>query len=338
MKKVLIGLSGGIDSTYSAYLLKKRGYQVEGLYLKLHGREEYFRENIEKVEKVAKFLDIPLHILDLQDEFSKKVYRPFVDTYIEGKTPNPCVVCNREIKFGEMLKFAEKIGADYLATGHYVRHDGKFLLEAKDSSKDQSYFLFYINREAVPKLLFPLGDYLKSEIKEEISKIPELTQFATQKESNEICFVEKSYIDVIGKHHNTDIEGEVVNSKGEIIGKHRGYMHYTIGKRRGFTLKVAHEPHYVIDIIPERNQIVVGKREELARWKVSLENLNMFIDDREFEANVKLRYRSRGLRCKVQILDNRAEIELFEPIYGLAKGQAGVFYRDGKVLGGGWIT
>ena len=338
MKKVLIGLSGGIDSSYSAYILKEQGYQVEGLYLKLHGRENYFQENIERVKRLTKFLNIPLHILDLQDRFSQKVYQPFIETYVKGETPNPCIICNREIKFGEMLKFADKIGADYLATGHYIRHDGEFLLEGKDKSKDQSYFLFYIDKKIIPRLLFPLGEYLKSEIKEKVSKIPELSQFNSQKESNEICFVENQYTDVIKKYHNIDIEGEVLNPKGEIVGKHRGYMHYTIGKRRGFTLKVAHDPHYVMDIIPDKNQIIVGKREELAKWRVSLKNLNMFINEKKFEATVKLRYRSKGLKCQVTINGDRAEIELQEPIFGLAKGQAGVFYRNNKILGGGWIT
>jgi len=337
-ERVLIGLSGGVDSSYSAYLLKNMGYQVEGLYLKLHGRDDYFKENIERVKKVSKFLDIPLHILDLQDKFFQKVYKPFVDTYINGETPNPCVICNREIKFGEMFKFAQKIGADFLATGHYLQHDGKFLLEASDKSKDQSYFLFNIDKEIIPKLLFPLGTYQKSEVKEMASKIPELLEIASQKESSDICFVDNQYTDILKKYTDINLEGDVLNLSGEVIGKHKGHMHYTIGKRRGFTLKVSHEPHYVVDIIPDKNQIVVGTRDELKQWRVTLKNLNMFIDEKEFEATVKLRYRSKALNCKVVIDGNRAEVELQEPIFGLAKGQAGVFYRDGKVLGGGWIT
>jgi tRNA-specific 2-thiouridylase len=337
-KRVVIGLSGGVDSSYSAYLLKERGYEVEGLYLKLHGRDDYFQKNIERVERVAKFLDIPLHILDLQDSFFKKVYKPFVDTYFEGETPNPCIVCNREIKFGEMFQFMEDLGADYLATGHYLKHDGEFLLEAEDKSKDQSYFLFNIDKSRVSKLIFPLGDYQKSEVKEMASKIPELIEIAQQKESSEICFVDTDYTDIVKKYHNIDQEGEVLNSSGEVVGKHRGYMHYTIGKRKGFTLKVAHDPHYVTKIIPEKNQIIVGKREELAQFHVTLRDLNMFIDEVEFNAFVKLRYRSKPLPCSVKIENGLAKLELEEPIYGLARGQGGVFYREGKVLGGGWIV
>ena len=337
-KKVLIGLSGGIDSSYSAYLLKKMGYEVEGLYLKLHSRDKYFDENIARVKKVTDFLDIPLHIGDLQSEFFDKVYKPFVDTYIAGETPNPCIICNREIKFGEMFKFAKNLGADFLATGHYLKHDGQFLLEATDKSKDQSYFLFNIDKTILPHLIFPLSNLLKSEIKELASKIPELVEIASQKESSEICFVENNYIDIIKDYENIDLEGDVLSPNGEIIGKHKGYMHYTIGKRKGFTLKVAHDPHYVTDIISEKNQIVVGKKQDLAKYSVILKNLNMFIDEVEFQAIVKLRYRSKGLNCSVKIIDELAHIELHEPVFGLAKGQAGVFYSDGKVLGGGWIV
>ena len=336
-KKVIIGLSGGIDSSYSAYLLKEMGYEVEGIYLKLHSRDNYFDKNIERVRRVTKFLNIPLHILDLQDDFFKEVYKPFIDTYIAGETPNPCIVCNRQIKFGKMFQFAEKVGADFLATGHYLKHDGKFLLEALDETKDQSYFLFNIDKHIVPKLMFPLGDYRKVDIKEMASKIPELVEIASQKESSEICFVETNYIDIIKEYENIDLAGDVLSPSGEVVGKHKGYMHYTIGKRKGFTLKVAHTPHYVTDIISEKNQIIVGKKEDLAKYIVTLKNLNMFIDETIFEATVKLRYRTKALKCKVEIDNDFAKIELDEPVFGLAKGQAGVFYRDGKVLGGGWI-
>jgi tRNA-specific 2-thiouridylase len=336
-KRVVVGLSGGVDSSFSAYLLKERGYQVEGVYLKLHGRDDYFQKNIERVQKVANFLDIPLHIVDLQEKFLEKVYQPFVETYISGETPNPCIICNREVKFGEMFKFMESLGADFLATGHYLKHDGETLFEATDKSKDQSYFLFDIEKRVIPKLLFPLGDFQKRDVKEMASKIPQLIEIAQQRESNEICFVENDYLEIVKKYHNIDLAGDVLNSGGEVVGKHRGYMHYTIGKRKGFTLKVAHDPHYVTKIFPKTNQIVVGKREELAQLKVVLRDLNMFISEENFTAFVKLRYRSKPLKCQVEIRDGFAFLDLEEPIYGLAKGQAGVFYRDEKVLGGGWI-
>ena len=336
-KKVLIGLSGGVDSAFATYLLKKQGYEVEALYLKLHGREDYFQENITKAKYIANVLNVSLHILDVQKDFFQTVYKPFVETYISGATPNPCIVCNREMKFGKMFEFAKKIGADYLATGHYLKHDNKFLIEGKDKNKDQSYFLFNIDKYLIPHLIFPLGDYLKSEVVQEIAKIPELKDIASNRESLEICFVENSYVDIIRDYKNVDEVGDVLDENGNLIGKHKGYIHYTIGKRKGFTLKVAHEPHYVTKIIPEKNQIVVGTRNKLKKYEATLGNLNMFIDETEFQAEVKLRYRSKLLKADVKIENEIAKIKLHEPIFGLAKGQAGVFYRDKKVIGGGWI-
>jgi tRNA-specific 2-thiouridylase len=336
-KFVVIGLSGGIDSSYSAYLLKKEGYRVEGVYFRVHDLEEDFQKSLERVEKVAKFLDIKLHILDFRKKFRETVFDPFVKSYINGETPNPCINCNREIKFGEMFQFAQSIGADLIATGHYLKHDGNFIYEAHDENKDQSYFLFDIDKSLLSKLIFPLSNLKKSDVKESAKQIPELYEIATAVESREICFVENTYLEILEEKNRIDLEGDVLSSSGEIIGKHRGYMHYTIGKRRGFTLKVAHEPHYVLKIIPEKNQIIVGKRAELAETKVLLKNLNMSIPDTDFEATVKLRFRSKPLPCRVKISNKKAEVQLFEPIFGLAKGQAGVFYRDGKLLGGGWI-
>jgi len=336
-KRVLIGLSGGVDSSVSAYLLKEQGYQVEGVYLHLHDREGYFDDNISRVKEVTDFLGIPLHTLDKRDEFYREVYKPFADSYISGETPNPCAVCNREIKFGEMFRFAESIGVDYLATGHYLKTDGEFIYEAEDSRKDQSYFLFDIDKIALKKLIFPLSNIEKSRVKEIAGSIPQLSKLSTQKESTEICFVENSYTDILKEFTDIDREGKLFNSSGEVVGKHRGYMHYTIGKRRGFTLRVAHEPHYVKEIIPENNGVIVGKRDELYIDKATLKNLNMFVDEVEFDAEVKLRYRAEATPCRVKIENSRAYIELKEPVFGLAKGQAGVFYRDGKLLGGGWI-
>lgn len=336
--RVLVGLSGGIDSTVSAYMLQNEGYEVEGLYMILHANEEYHRQNIAKAKKVADFLGIKLHVADLQDRFDLKVFQPFVQTYAKGETPNPCVLCNRNLKFGEMIRFADEIGADFLATGHYVKCDGEFFYEAGDDSKDQSYFLFYVDRSVLPRLKFPLANYKKSEIKQMASKIMQLEEFATQKESSEICFVETTYTDVLREHVEVDQAGAVLDLKGNVVGEHKGYMHYTIGKRRGFSVHGAHDPHFVVGIDAKNNSIVVGKREDLLCHKVVLDDLNMFIDDVEFEASVKLRYRTKAVECSVSIRDGKAFVDLKEGVFGVAIGQAGVFYRDGKMLGGGWIV
>ena len=336
-KKVLIGMSGGVDSTVSTLLLKEQGYDVEGVYMKLHSKPGYHEIHQARAQKAADFAGVKLHILDLQEQFNEKVFTPFIETYREGKTPNPCALCNRNIKFGAMVAYADSIGADYIATGHYIRHDGQYLLQAHDDTKDQSYFLFYIDPALVPRLLFPLGERHKSDIKAYAGSIEGLESFASQGESSEICFVETTYMDVLKPYVPVDQEGDVLDLSGKIVGKHKGYMHYTIGKRKGFTVNGAHDPHFVVEIKPDTNQIVVGTREDLECNRVELERVNMFDSRTEFECEVKLRYRTTAVRCSVKIDDDHASVELHEPVLGVASGQAGVFYDGDKLLGGGWI-
>lgn len=337
-KKVLIGMSGGVDSTVSTLLLKEQGYEVEGVYMKLHSKPGYHEIHQARAQKAADFAGVKLHILDLQEQFNEKVFTPFIETYREGKTPNPCALCNRNIKFGAMVTFADSIGADFIATGHYIRHDGQYLLQAQDDTKDQSYFLFYIDPALVPRLLFPLGERHKSDIKAFAASVEGLESFASQGESSEICFVETTYMDVLKPYVAVDQEGDVLDMNGKVVGKHKGYMHYTIGKRKGFNVHGAHDPHFVVEIKPDTNQIVVGTREDLECRYVELERVNMFDDRKEFECDVKLRYRTTAVRCTVKINADRASVELHEPVLGVASGQAGVFYEGEKLLGGGWIA
>lgn len=337
-KKVLVGMSGGVDSTISALILKEDGYEVEGVYMKLHSKPGYHEIHQARAQKAADFIGVKLNVLDLQETFNEKVFQPFIDTYAEGKTPNPCALCNRNLKFGEMVKFADSIGADYVATGHYIKTDGKYFYQADDDTKDQSYFLFYVNKENLPRLMFPLGTRKKSDIKRLAASIEGLESFASQAESSEICFVETTYTDLLKDHVNVDNVGEVLDKDGNVVGEHKGYMHYTIGKRKGFTVKGAHDPHFVLSINPQKNQIVVGKKEELACSSVVLDNLNMFNDEKEFDTTVKLRYRTTAVPCHVIIDGDKAHVTLKDSVFGVATGQAAVFYDDDKLVGGGWIA
>ncbi|HEC1750725.1 TPA: tRNA 2-thiouridine(34) synthase MnmA [Campylobacter lari] len=337
--KILVAMSGGVDSTVTAYKLKQAGHEIIGCYMKLHGKANYHEENIQKVEKVAKFLDIKYHILDLQEDFKNQVYMPFVNTYKEGKTPNPCALCNRFIKLGKLLEFAKSLGCEKLATGHYARIENGLIKTAVDESKDQSYFLANADKEALEYLIFPLGEMKKEDVKKFASTIDVLKSFATQKESSEICFVEDTYVQVLDQFMDTKIPGIVRDSSGKEVGKHEGYMHYTIGKRRGFEVRGAHEPHFVLKIDPKKNEIIVGKKEELRISEFNLDNINLFIDAKELDCEVKIRYRSRSTPCKVLINEDKsAKIILQEPVYGLASGQMAVFYDKDLVLASGFIN
>lgn len=354
--KILVAMSGGVDSTVTAYTLLQQGHEVEGCYMKLHGKPNYHEANIAKVEKAAQFLGIKHHILDLQDDFKERVYMPFVASYKAGKTPNPCAWCNRFIKLGKLLEFAKSLNCEKLATGHYARVENGLLKTAFDETKDQSYFLASADKSALSYLIFPLGEKKKEAVKAFAASIKELESFATQKESAEICFVENTYIEVLQQFMPTNIKGSVLDSSGKIIGKHDGYMHYTIGKRRGFEVRGAHEPHFVLKIKPQSNEIVVGLKDELKVSEFELEKINLLVDKTflsenkllqnslnaenfSFKCEVKIRYRSKSTACVVQVLPNlSAKIMLLEPVYGVASGQMAVFYDKDTVLASGFIS
>ncbi len=336
-KKVLVGMSGGVDSTVTSILLQKEGYEVEGVYMKLHQKPGYHEENFAKAQRVGEYLGVKVHFLDLSEDFDKQVYNYFVDSYKKGLTPNPCVMCNRTIKFGKMVEFADSIGAEYVATGHYIKCDGEFIYSADDPNKDQSYFLCEVKKEVLPRLLFPLGTWVKTDVKAYAAKIEVLKDFATQRESSEICFVENTYDEVLAKHMNIDMPGETIDTEGNVVGTHKGYMHYTIGKRRGFFVDGAHDPHFVLDIIPETNQIVVGTKEKLEEDEFEVKQINLFKELTEFDCMVKVRYRTAAVPCHVSMNDGKAKVVLGEPVFGLAKGQIAAFYEDDKLIGGGVI-
>jgi len=338
-KKVIIGLSGGIDSSMSAYLLKQDGYEVEGIYMKLHNLiENYHENNLKIIDQVAKYLNIKYHIIDLTDQFKDDIYDYFVQSYIDGFTPNPCVKCNAKIKFGKLIDEAKKLGGDFLATGHYAKTDGKFIYKADDLSKDQSYFLAQINKDAIPYIMFPISKYTKETLRNKAKTIPALNDLATKKDSQEICFVQTVYTDILKKHINIDKQGDTLDKQGNVIGHHKGYMHYTIGKRRGFYVHGASVPHFVLSQDKHNNTITVGTKEDLKVTKIKANQINMFVDKLDFECEVKVRFRSKGIKCRVIIDENNiANILLYKAIYGVAIGQTAVFYDGDKLIGSGWI-
>ncbi len=338
-QKVIVGLSGGVDSSMTAYMLQKEGYEVEGIYMKLHDViPGYHEKNILSIEKLTSYLNIKYTVLDLTKKFTDEVYDYFVKSYIDGITPNPCVKCNSTIKFGALFEEAMRLGGDFLATGHYAKTDGQFIYKAEDLTKDQSYFLGQIKKEVIPKLIFPMSKYTKEYIRSIALDIPELNSIAKAKDSQEICFVEGVYTDILEKHVDIDMPGKTLDKDGNEIGHHKGYMHYTVGKRRGFYVHGAHEPHFVINQNKQKNTITVGKKEDLKINVVNIENLNMFVEDKYIKCDVKLRFRSTIVKCQLSIENDSGNIKLESPIYGVAIGQIAVFYIEDKLIGSGVIV
>jgi tRNA-specific 2-thiouridylase len=338
--RVGVGLSGGIDSTFSAYILQKQGYEVVGIYLKMFKNDEYHKRNIDNIKKIAKFLNIEYFVFDITKKFNDIVLQPFIDSYVNGFTPNPCGVCNQFIKFKELIDIATNLKCQFTATGHYIKSDRDFIYEADDEKKDQSYFLFHIDPNVLKKVIFPLSNRKKEDIKEFLKTIPFLEDIASQKESHDICFIDTDYKDFLKRYINIEQEGDILDKDGKIIGKHKGYINYTIGQRRGIetTLK---KRIYVNKIDPISNTITVGDKIELQKTTVFLKDVNLFFQPQTdtFYTTVKLRYKTKKLKCKVVLNGNSAVIYLKDlPELGIAKGQAAVFYDDNKMIGGGWIV
>ena len=352
---VVVAMSGGVDSSTVAGMMKKEGFNVIGITLKLYddGKETAQSkqccagQDILDAKRVADKLKIKHKILYYQNKFKEGVIDNFVDSYLKGETPVPCIQCNKTVKFNDLFNEAKKLNADALVTGHYVKSvtDNNItnMYRAIDENRDQSYFLFNTTREQLNFLRFPLGGMLKSETRE-IAKNLELN-VADKPDSQDICFVPNGdYVSVIGKLKPDSFKkGNIKDKSGKVLGVHDGIINFTIGQRRGIKI-AAEEPLYVVDINPELNEIIVGTRKDLIKRHISLRDINLLCEKKVFENEILVKIRSTGklIKSKLILEKNDAKLELLEDEYGISPGQACVFYSKDKygdkVLGGGWIS
>jgi tRNA-specific 2-thiouridylase len=349
-KKVIVAISGGVDSSVAAALLKRAGFQVSGVFMRLN---DFSSAAEKRARKVAGILKIPLYVLDLRKEFKKRIIDYFLKEYKAGRTPNPCVICNKEIKFGLFIEKALKSGADFVATGHYARLQNNRLLKGKDKNKDQSYFLWRLNRKQLKRILFPVGNYAKTETRRMARRF-KLPVFEAP-ESREICFIRTDIDDFLKKHLKErpgSITGEEdkssssplrfarVNKEGRILGRHQGLWFYTIGQRKGIGL--AGGPYYVLNKNMKNNLLIVTKnRRDLYKKELIARDVNWVSGEKQkllLKANVKIRYRSKAVPALIyKIRDTKYKIKFKKPQRAITPGQSVVFYKGQEVLGGGII-
>ena len=338
-------MSGGVDSSVAAGLLVEQGYDVHGVSLRLwEGRlGPRVCSDHRGAQEIAEFLGIPHELLDLRSRFVETVVRPFAQDYLRGRTPNPCIACNRDFKLGTLLQWARQQNADYVATGHYARvirsgaPQQSSLLRGVDEGKDQSYFLFALSQDQLTQTLFPLGKMRKNEVRDKARQFG--LSVADRAESQDICFGD--YKVLVESHANEEDlgPGDIVDRSGRVLGRHNGIHGLTIGQRRGLRIAGA-QARYVIDIDQTSKRVVVGSKNDLGCNGLVAERMNWIESpvDNEFEAQVQIRYRSPAIPCVIRLTKNAAcEARFTETCPAVTPGQAAVIYRGEKLLGGGWI-
>jgi len=353
--KVVVAMSGGVDSSVVAGLMKEQGYDVTGITLKLYndskatkeGRQCCSGQDILDAKRVSEHLNINHKILFYQKKFKEEVIDSFIDSYVAGETPIPCVQCNQTVKFRDLFKYAKELKADALITGHYVtrfQNNGKAsMYRAKDSNRDQSYFLFSTTQEQLDFLRFPLGEIEKEETRNIANKLN--LNVAEKPDSQDICFVPNGdYSSVIKKFKPESFKpGDITDFTGKKLGEHEGIINYTIGQRKGIKIS-SKDPLYVVNIDADSNKIIVGPKESLIIQNIELRDLNILGIDKEFKDYVSIKVRSTGrlLKAKVNIKNNSANVNIVYGEAGISPGQACVFYSKDdfgdKLLGGGWIS
>ncbi|MBC7383125.1 MAG: tRNA 2-thiouridine(34) synthase MnmA [Bacteroidia bacterium] len=355
--RILVAMSGGIDSTVAAVMLAEEGYEVIGVTMKTWdyansggGKKETgccSLDSINDARSIAVQHGIHHLILDIRDEFGDFVIDNFVEEYLAGRTPNPCVLCNTHIKWEALLKRANQLDCEFIATGHYARireENNRFVIsKGLDAHKDQSYVLWGLSQASMARTRFPLGGFHKSDIKQ-MAIDRGFIELAKKSESYEICFVPDNDYRGFLKRKVAGLEERVdgglfVNSKGVVLGKHRGYPFYTVGQRKGLEIALG-EPMFVLEIKPETNTVVLGKEEELQRKGMWVRNVNLqkYAQlNKPMEALTKVRYKDAGTFSVIEQVDQQMKVNFYSHVKGIAPGQSAVFYEDNDVIGGGWI-
>lgn len=344
---VVLGMSGGVDSSVAVHLLQKAGYEVIGVHMRLIP-ERFMPGSSTAAEdawQVAQRFKIPFHVLDLRWQFDRQIIQNFINEYASGRTPNPCILCNQQMKFGELVQFADQIGVQYIATGHYAKIEeddqGRACLKkGDDPTKDQSYFLFHISRQVLPRIRFPLSGYSKEEIRRIAAELGLVV--ANKPDSQEVCFIPdndyKSFLRA-AMGNKPFKPGAFIDASGQTIGTHQGIECYTIGQRKGLGLALGY-PAYVTDMNAERNTVTIGRQEELMHDVLMADDLNFLMElpqDQPITIQAKIRYRAQQEPAILTIQEQQAYVVFAQPQRAITPGQGVCFYDGDTVLGGGKI-
>ncbi|MDA3817846.1 MAG: tRNA 2-thiouridine(34) synthase MnmA [Prolixibacteraceae bacterium] len=355
--KVLLCMSGGIDSSVAALMLKEQGYEIHGLTYRPYDSISpscmdkqtgcCTVDAIFEAKALANDLDIDHEVLDIRKEFDKTVINDFVREYLEGRTPNPCVVCNRTIKWGEVIRKADELDCEYIATGHYAQigeNNGRYyLIQGHDENKDQTYFLWQLTQDDLKRTLFPLGHLSKPEVRK-IAADKGYEKISKKRESQEICFIPDNDYRRFIKERVPDIsdkigEGDYLDIDGNIVGKHKGYPFYTIGQRKGLGIALG-RPMYVVDIDAENNTVTLGDRENLNKKELWVDTINLMKYEKiegEIEVTTKIRYNNKGTLSRISQHGDKIKVEFYESAWAITPGQSAVFFEGLDVVGGGII-